>query len=166
MNFVPALCVLLRESDFDVKREIAHVLFNIMSHNHALHLPMILSQQGTLAVLVRLLCAPDPSMIRLGIAFVSSVLEHRVTDGRQLVQELNGIELLENLQYRDNVPPELCRMAKDVIDKYFGEDDEEDEMEGSMDFSNFTGFTSQQSTLSSSGGRGRGMSMTKPTWQM
>ena len=161
MNFVPALCVLLKECDFDVKREVAHVLFNIMSQNHARHLPLILSQQGTLEVLIRLLCAPDPAMIHLGIGFVSSVLEHRVKDGRQLVQELNGIELLENLQYRDNIPPELCRMAKDIIDKYFGEDDEEEEMDASMDFSNFTGFTSQQP----SGGRGRGLSMTKPAWQ-
>jgi len=163
MNFVPPLCVLLRESDFDVKREVAHVLFNIMSQNHARHLPLILSQQGTLPVLVRLLCAPDPAMIHLGIGFVSSVLEHCVSDGRRLVQELNGIELLENLQYRESIPPELCGMAKDLIDKYFGEEEEEDDEEivdgSNLDFSNFNGFSSNTTT---SIGRGRGA--TKPAW--
>lgn len=181
-GFVSPLCSLLMLSDFDVKREVAHVLFNIAFKEPVGRIPKLVANRGVVSNMTMLIGADDVAMIALGTRFAKLVLEF-CKDGQARVEEANGIELLENLQYK-SVPPELCAEAKVLLDTYFGEDygDEEDEDTSTSDVrGNLAGFgtapvafeghsgyfgsdANQAIASSTPAGRGRGAHLTMPAW--
>ena len=58
-------------------------------------------------------------MGRLGLQFTQMVLEE-VEEGPQRVEELDGIDALEQLQY--NGPWDVSMLAGGLVDRFYGED--------------------------------------------
>jgi importin subunit alpha-1 len=76
---------------------------------------------GCVPGFLALIRSPDQEAARLGIQFVEMVLRALPNSaGVRLVEEADGIDALESLQFHDN--EELRTMANSMVDKYYGEE--------------------------------------------
>ena len=66
----------------------------------------------------------DPPTVHAALKFIENVLRHG-KHGVQIVEELNGIEYLETLQYsegsNDREWQNLCQRAQLLVDEFYGE---------------------------------------------
>lgn len=77
-------------------------------------------QAGCLPGFLALVRSPDQEAARLGVQFVEVVLRALPNGkGVKLVEEADGIDALESLQFHGN--DELRSMANNLVDRYYGE---------------------------------------------
>jgi len=116
---IVGLSEILRSSQFDISREAAYAISNIASNPR--HMETLVGVPGLVAGMLALLSSPDSEVVHVGIAFVEMVLTLH-PEGPAIIQNENGIEKLEALQFHKN--QELYTLANHLVDKYFGEDDD------------------------------------------
>ncbi|GAQ85782.1 Karyopherin (importin) alpha [Klebsormidium nitens] len=125
-DVIAAAARLLQEAAFDVKKEAGFALANmcaapggggavVLSHLEAV------VRAGCLPGFLALVRSPDQEAARLGVQFAEVVLR-ALPNGRgvKLVEEADGIDALESLQYHGN--DELRNMANSLVDRYYGEE--------------------------------------------
>ena len=92
------------------------------------------------------------------LKFIENVLRH-AEHGVQMVEELNGIECLEALQFReesrDRAWNDLCRRAQMLVDEFYGEFYGVEDNASAPPLAN---------TPIAFDGAGRGKAMTIPAW--
>eukprot|EP00026_Physarum_polycephalum_P003568 Phypoly_transcript_03581.p1 GENE.Phypoly_transcript_03581~~Phypoly_transcript_03581.p1 ORF type:complete len:510 (+),score=54.89 Phypoly_transcript_03581:807-2336(+) len=116
---VPVLCL----AQFDLSREAAFALSNIASDSR--YIEGIVAC-GAVSGMLSLLRSPDSEMAHLALTFVEMVLMFH-PQGPSIIENEDGIEKLEALQFHENQA--LYQLANQLIDKYFGGDDFEEESE-------------------------------------
>lgn len=109
----------LNNSQFDIAREAAFALSNIgTSHKYMKALVAAGAVPGFLA----LVSSPNSETAHLALMFIEMVLGCH-PDGPAIVENENGIEKLESLQFHENQA--LYTMANELIDRFYGEDYED-----------------------------------------
>mmetsp|Transcript_35365 Transcript_35365/g.59088 ORF Transcript_35365/g.59088 Transcript_35365/m.59088 type:complete len:480 (-) Transcript_35365:1251-2690(-) len=114
-GFVPVLIHLISTSQYDIKKEAAFALSNIAADGRYCEL---LVSAGAVGPFLSLLPVSDPDTASICLNFIGLVLEKH-PQGVHLVEELNGIEALESLQFNEN--PDLRARATSLVDKFYGE---------------------------------------------
>jgi len=134
-------CVIdrLGHDDFEVKKEAAWVVANILhsfssepTNSHCAHRAATLVQLGAVPAMVGMLEVNDPAMQKLMLEAVGTLLSageflSKGSDNPFLVpfDEAEGIDKLEALQEHHN--EDIYQKAVALLEKYFGEDGDEDE---------------------------------------
>lgn len=112
------------QAAFDIKREaafvIANICFNDTSPNVDLLKFLLNKEQRLLLGFVSLMKGVDVEAVKLGLDFTQLVLE-KIEEGAHKVEEVDGIDAMEQLQFRE-VPTELQDLSAFLVDTYFGED--------------------------------------------
>lgn len=121
---VPVLMELIQKAAFDVRKEAAFVMANLCMRgkNEADvdFLQQAVQVSKFLSTFMQFMRSPDMEAARLAIQFTEMVLRV-VPGGPQMIEEVDGIDALEAIQF-GNAPAELQRMAAGLVDKYYGED--------------------------------------------
>ena len=132
----------LANDEFDVKKEAAWVVANILhsfssepTSTHAANRAAALVQLGAIPPMVQMLEVNDAAMQKLMLEAIGTLLAAGEllgkvkgnTDNPFLVpfDEADGVDKLEALQEHHN--EEVYQKAVDLLEKYFGEDGDEDE---------------------------------------
>ena len=125
-NLMPTLYSLASVAMFDIKKEIAYTLANICAggggqQGNAQEIQSAASQ-GSFRVFLDLIeTRGDLDAVFLGLQFFEMALRVAPQCG-SLLEELNGMEIIENVQYTSQ-NKEISRMASYIVDAYFGDTD-------------------------------------------
>lgn len=121
---VPILLELVQTAAFDVRKESAFVLANLCmeagDEPNVGFLQHLLQSPKFLDTFMQFMKSPDMEAAGLAVQFTEMVLRV-VPKGPQIVEEVDGIDALEAVQYGSH-PPDMQKMAAHLVDKYFGED--------------------------------------------
>eukprot|EP00514_Thraustochytrium_sp_LLF1b_P006428 CAMPEP_0184539018 /NCGR_PEP_ID=MMETSP0198_2-20121128/17904_1 /TAXON_ID=1112570 /ORGANISM="Thraustochytrium sp., Strain LLF1b" /LENGTH=458 /DNA_ID=CAMNT_0026932509 /DNA_START=188 /DNA_END=1564 /DNA_ORIENTATION=- len=167
----------LLESPFEIQREAAFALFNLVSRPTPEPLIAIVCQTPqVIPAVLQLLEAPDFDVVKVALDIVELVLAKLSNpfaatrlggrSGSQLVILYEG---LESVQFAEDVPEELSHRAAALVDKYFGEDYDEEELE-EVEGANHVSFPNVGSPPSDPGNSnalpavGRGRQFVQPAW--
>ncbi|KAL1921129.1 uncharacterized protein VTP21DRAFT_10845 [Calcarisporiella thermophila] len=134
-NIIPPLLNILQNADFKTKKEACWAISNATSGG--LNKPdqiRYLVSQGCIRPLCDLLTSMDNKIIQVALDGLENLLKvgemDRATDPDGInryalfIEECGGMEKIHNLQIHENV--EIYKKAYHIIDKYFGEEEEED----------------------------------------
>lgn len=118
---------LLQEGDFKTQREAAWAITNLTSggtDEHIAHVVML----GVLPPLCNLLEVKDTKTLIVILDALTNILQAawRLEELERvcfLIDECGGVEKIENLQLHEN--PDIYATVSEMIEKYFGEDEEE-----------------------------------------
>jgi hypothetical protein len=116
-----------RGLSLDAKREVAACLFHIGLKVPETLPAMLAGQPGLVAAMLQLISVPDIGCNAAGMNFVELLCRSSGPGGDSIewllaVEKADGIQLLEDLQYNTQAPPELCQRAGGLVDTFFGED--------------------------------------------
>ncbi|KAG5181486.1 importin alpha [Tribonema minus] len=148
---------LLRSGQFDLQREAARAVWNIVadaanSAGAQQALQAVTAEPGVLAAFVALLRVPDMETVAVALSYVRLVCE-RVPEGSRAVERAGGLEAIDELHYGP-VDPAISAQAAAIVDKFFGEDYEEDS----------TAQPAAPAPADIGHGMGRGKHLTEPAW--
>mmetsp|Transcript_16760 Transcript_16760/g.42945 ORF Transcript_16760/g.42945 Transcript_16760/m.42945 type:complete len:128 (+) Transcript_16760:233-616(+) len=117
---------MMGEAAFDVRKEVGLALANTCAGGGGgSGSPQLLGQvlsggaSGVLAAFLQMVRSQDADACRLGMQFTEMVLRC-VPEGAQMVEAADGIDALEEAQFRG--APELQAWAGALVDTYYGED--------------------------------------------
>ncbi|CAG8445495.1 6487_t:CDS:2 [Ambispora gerdemannii] len=140
-NIIPPLIDILQNADFKTRKEACWAISNATSGG--LNKPeqiRYLVSQGCIKPLCDLLTSMDNKIIQVALDGIENILKvgdlEKVDGVNQFslyVEEAGGMEKIHNLQVHDNV--EIYKKAYHIIDKYFGEDEEDATLAPEMDMS-------------------------------
>uniref|UniRef100_A0A7S2RHN7 Importin subunit alpha n=1 Tax=Mucochytrium quahogii TaxID=96639 RepID=A0A7S2RHN7_9STRA len=164
-TFLDAVCWHFSNSPLDIQKEAAFALFNLASRRNPDALIKILRvEPPVLPVMLSLLKAPDLDVVRVALEFIEIVLAKLSNPfgasklggrtGAKLVEMFDGIDALEVVAYNQNLPSFLIERASELVDKYFGEDYEDEEEDQPRE-----AFRAGVQL-----GVGRGRAMVQPAW--
>ena len=118
-------------AEWDVRREACWVVSNVASVGHCAHIHNKLIEYGALTPLCELLTTADVKIVMVAMEALESILKLATPDTLkryiQLIDEAGGIDNLENLQ--EHAENKVYKKASQIIIKYFGGGDDEDESE-------------------------------------
>eukprot|EP01094_Clydonella_sp_ATCC50884_P017973 TRINITY_DN323_c0_g4_i1.p1 TRINITY_DN323_c0_g4~~TRINITY_DN323_c0_g4_i1.p1 ORF type:complete len:573 (-),score=178.12 TRINITY_DN323_c0_g4_i1:9-1727(-) len=114
---------LLSNCNFVVQKEVCYALLNI-----AMDLKYLsrVVEAGVLSVFISLLRTADVEAQRMALDFIELVLRKH-PHGCQMVQNLDGIDAMEQLQLHDN--PQVYKRVDEIMERYFS-DVPADDLEG------------------------------------
>lgn len=132
-NLIPPLISILTRGEFKTKKEACWAISNATSG--ALQRPdhiRYIVQQGCIKPLCELLACGENKIVQVALDGLENILkvgdmDKPMTNFNQMalyIEEAGGMEKIHNLQLHDNV--DIYKKAYGLIDKYFGEDDEEE----------------------------------------
>lgn len=133
-NIIPSLVDILRNAEFDIKKEAAWAISNATCGGSEDQIRYLV-QQAVTAPLCDLFKAPDPKIIMVALEGIENILRVGVKDMprygginkyAEFVEECGGLDLIEELQRHDN--EEIYNKAVNILQIYFDtqEEDEED----------------------------------------
>ncbi|KAG0057509.1 Importin alpha subunit (Karyopherin alpha subunit) (Serine-rich RNA polymerase I suppressor protein) [Gryganskiella cystojenkinii] len=133
-NIIPPLINILQNADFKTKKEACWAISNATSGglNKPEQIKYLVSQ-GCIKPLCDILICMDNKIIQVALDGLENILkvgdmEKDETNGVNqfsiFIEECGGMEKIHNLQAHDNV--EIYKKAYTIIDKYFSDEDDED----------------------------------------
>ncbi|KAI8904763.1 armadillo-type protein [Gorgonomyces haynaldii] len=133
-NLIPPLISILQRGEFKTKKEACWAISNATSGalSRPEHVKYIV-HQGAIKPLCDLLACGDNKIIQVALDGLENILKVGEVEKAQTnnlnqmalyLEEAGGMEKIHNLQLHDN--SEIYKKAYHIIDKYFGDDDEEE----------------------------------------
>ncbi|OMJ18709.1 Importin subunit alpha-1 [Smittium culicis] len=160
-NIIPPLLDILQNGDFRSQKEACWAISNATSGG--LNQPdqvRYLVQQGCIKPLCDLLGCMDNKIIQVALDGLENILKVGEFDQQAnhddlnqyalIIEEVGGMTKIHNLQMHDNL--EIYKKAFNIIDKYFGEEDDEDVAEEPQVDSNTGEFVFQTDVSAPQGG--------------
>jgi hypothetical protein len=159
-NLIPILVDLLQHADFKVKKEACWAISNATTGGQQ-HPDIIryLVSQGCIKPLCDLLNCMDNKLILVALDGLDNILKVGEEDkGKNnsgvnqyaiLVEEAGGMDKIHQLQIHDNM--EIYKKAYQIIDKYFGDEEDDAELAPEVDAATGT-FSFPTSTAAPQGG--------------
>jgi len=126
-HLIPQVIHLLSKGDLATRREAAWCINNLSLSGKREQVAYVL-EQGVLQPFCELLSIEDPQIIVVVLDGISNILKMASSNYDDLVsitaqiEECNGLDLIEQLQNHHN--EEIYKLAFDIIEKYFSEEDE------------------------------------------
>ena len=127
-GLIPQVIHLLSRGDLATKREAAWCVNNLSLSGKKEQVAYVL-QQGALNPLCQALTVEDPQVLVVVLDALSNILKLAATNENDLIsltsqiEECGGLDKIEELQNHRN--EEIYKLAFDIIDKYFTEEDED-----------------------------------------
>jgi len=127
-HLIPQVIHLLSKGDLATRREAAWCITNLSLSGKLEQVAYVL-EQGVLQPFCDLLSIEDPQIMVVVLDGISNILKMASNNYDDLasitaqIEECNGLDLIEHLQSHRN--EEIYRLAFDIIDKYFSEEDNE-----------------------------------------
>ncbi|KAJ1993606.1 Importin subunit alpha-1 [Dimargaris cristalligena] len=156
-NIMPPLIHILKHGDFKSKKEACWAISNATSGG--LNQPDIiryLVSQGCIHPLCELLSSMDNKIIQVALDGLENILKVGELDKETnddhsnvyalYIEEAGGMEKIHNLQVHDNL--EIYKKAYSIIDKYYNDEDEEDDTGLDPEVNDETGQFAFQSNVS------------------
>ena len=128
-----------REEQWEVRKEAVWCVANVCTGGSDMHV-MTLVEFGAIQALCAIFAMTDSSLVLTSLEALSAILKVGAKAGKnyvRLVDECDGITLLENLQHHDD--DAVYKKAVQVIEKYFGEEADGDDGGGGGDGSRLGG---------------------------
>lgn len=128
-NLIPQVIHLLAKGDLATRREAAWCINNLSLSGKREQVAYVL-EQGVLQPFCQLLTTDDPQILVVVLDGISNILKMASSSYDDLmsitsqIEECNGLDKIEELQSHRN--EEIYKLAFDIIDKYFSEEDNED----------------------------------------
>ncbi|CAF0784734.1 unnamed protein product [Brachionus calyciflorus] len=128
-GLIPQVIHLLSRGDLATKREAAWCINNLSLSGNKEQVAYVL-QQGAIAPLCQALSIEDPQVLVVVLDALNNILKLAVGDENDLlsvtgqIEECGGLDKIEELQNHRN--EEIYKLAFDIIDKYFTDEDDED----------------------------------------
>ena len=125
VSIIPPLIAILRNAEFDIKKEAAWAISNASSGASADHIRYLV-RQGAIGPLCDLFSCPDPKIILVALEGIENILKVGQDDAPKLggvnkfseyVEECGGLDMLEDLQRHDN--EKIYEKAVKIIRSYF-----------------------------------------------
>ncbi|KAJ1915988.1 Importin subunit alpha-1 [Tieghemiomyces parasiticus] len=156
-NLIPPLIHILKHGDFKSKKEACWAISNATSGG--LNKPEIiryLVEQGCIPPLCDLLGSMDNKIIQVALDGLENILKVGELDKETrneetnlyslYIEEAGGMEKIHNLQVHDNL--EIYKKSYSIIDKYYNEDEGEEDDELNPEVNDETGEFAFQSNVS------------------
>lgn len=128
-NLIPQVIHLLAKGDLATRREAAWCINNLSLSGKREQVAYVL-EQGVLQPFCQLLTTDDPQILVVVLDGISNILKMASTNYDDLyslttqIEECNGLDKIEELQNHRN--EEIYKLAFEIIDKYFSEEENED----------------------------------------
>lgn len=128
-GLIPQVIHLLAKGDLATRREAAWCINNLSLSGKREQVAYVL-QQGVLVPFCQLLSTDDPQILVVVLDGISNILKMASANESDLlsvtaqIEECSGLDKIEELQNHRN--EEIYKLAFDIIDRYFTEEDNED----------------------------------------
>lgn len=128
-GLIPQVIHLLARGDLATRREAAWCINNLTLSGKREQVAYVL-QQGVLSPFCQLLTTEDPQILVVVLDGISNILKMAALNEDDLfavtsqIEECSGLDKIEELQNHRN--EEIYKIAFDIIDKYFTEEDNEE----------------------------------------
>lgn len=128
-NLIPQVIHLLAKGDLATRREAAWCINNLSLSGKREQVAYVL-EQGVLQPFCQLLTTDDPQILVVVLDGISNILKMASTNYDDLlsittqIEECNGLDKIEELQNHRN--EEIYKLAFEIIDKYFSEEENEE----------------------------------------
>jgi hypothetical protein len=128
-NLIPQVIHLLAKGDLATRREAAWCINNLSLSGKREQVAYVL-EQGVLQPFCQLLSTDDPQILVVVLDGISNILKMASSNYDDLIsitsqiEECNGLDKIEELQSHRN--EEIYKLAFEIIDKYFSEEDNEE----------------------------------------
>ncbi|CAL9213457.1 unnamed protein product [Arabidopsis halleri] len=137
-GIIQPLVNLVQNGEFEIKKEAVWAISNATSGGNHDQIKFLVSQ-GCIKPLCDLLSCPDPRIVTVTLEGLENILkvgEAEQNLGKtgndnlyaQMIEEVEGVEKIENLQSHDN--NEIYEKAVKILESYWAEEEEEDEIGG------------------------------------
>lgn len=143
-NIFPALIEILSRGDFKTRKEAAWAITNATSGGTPEQVSMLV-ELGCIPPLCELLTVTDSKIVALALSGLENILRVGQIISKQLpdminpyasiLEECGGLDKIEYLQSHDN--DQIYQKAFEIIDKYFGQDEEDSNIDPSVDNNQF-----------------------------
>jgi len=128
-NLIPQVIHLLAKGDLATRREAAWCINNLSLSGKREQVAYVL-EQGVLQPFIQLLSTDDPQILVVVLDGISNILKMASSNYDDLIsitsqiEECNGLDKIEELQSHRN--EEIYKLAFEIIDKYFSEEENEE----------------------------------------
>jgi len=128
-GLIPQVIHLLAKGDLATRREAAWCINNLSLSGKREQVAYVL-QQGVLVPFIQLLNTDDPQILVVVLDGINNILKMASSNESDLlaltaqIEECSGLDKIEELQNHRN--EEIYKLAYDIIDHYFSEEDAED----------------------------------------
>lgn len=128
-NLIPQVIHLLGKGDLATRREAAWCINNLSLSGKREQVAYVL-ERGVLQPFCQLLTTDDPQILVVVLDGISNILKMASSNYDDLmsitsqIEECNGLDKIEELQSHRN--EEIYKLAFEIIDKYFSEEDNEE----------------------------------------
>lgn len=128
-NLIPQVIHLLAKGDLATRREAAWCINNLSLSGSREQVAFVL-QQGVLVPFCQLLNTDDPQILVVVLDGILNILKMASTNEDDLIsltaqiEECSGLDKIEELQNHRN--EEIYKLAYDIIDRFFSEEDNEE----------------------------------------
>jgi len=133
----PVLIEIINRAEVRTRKEAAWAITNATSGGSIDQIEYLVSV-GAIPALCELLNAADNKMIQVALNGIENILKAgRAREGNKyavLVEECRGLDRIEFLQSHEN--PEIYQRAYNLIEKYFGDEDSDTNIESVVDQTN------------------------------
>jgi len=131
-NIIPSMIHVLSTDEFHVQKEATWALSNITNNGTKKHTHFLVNK-GILPPLCDILSCNDPRVVLVTLEGLDNILrlgQEESDDGENrycdIIEECGGLDKIENLQRHEN--NEIYEKSVQLIQKYFGSIEEDDEM--------------------------------------
>jgi hypothetical protein len=131
-NIIPSMINVLRTDEFNVQKEATWALSNITNNGTKKHTHFLV-HKGVLPPLCDILSCNDPRVVLVALEGLDNILKlgQEVSDEGEnrycdIIEECGGLDKIEDLQRHEN--NEIYEKSVQLIQKYFGSIEEDDEM--------------------------------------
>lgn len=124
---MPRVVELAMSAEWEVRKEAIWVISNVATGGTSSNV-LSLVECGAIDAVCSILNVNDSKMLMVGLDAIEAILKvgkHRGKDYISFVDECDGLEKLENLQTHED--DAVYEKAVNIIENYFGFEDEEDE---------------------------------------
>ncbi|XP_017488896.1 PREDICTED: importin subunit alpha-7-like [Rhagoletis zephyria] len=150
-NILPPLIQMLQHRDFKVRKEAAWAITNATTGGNQKQI-MYIVEAGAIPPLCEFLSVTDSRMIMVALNGLENILRtgdqiSKTTGSTEnpyaiIVEQCGGVDKIEFLQSHDNV--EIYQKVYDIIEKYFGTDEDDTNLVPNVDNDQFTFGTGDQ----------------------
>jgi len=154
-NIFPVLIEILSRAEFKTRKEAAWAITNATSGGSPEQITFLV-EQGCIPPLCELLTVMDPKIIQVALNGLENILRlgevlakqangNAVNQFAVQIEECYGLDKIEFLQSHENI--EIYQKAFEIIERYFGTEDEESAIAPSVDENNQFAFGSNEETF-------------------